>query len=289
MSTPNLREQVQLLARTYNISPQHTKGQNFLINAEVIDRTIKAAGIQPGETVIEVGPGFGILTEALVANASKVISVELDERLYQFLQAKFFDTPAVQFIRDDVMALDFEKITEGKAYRVVANLPYNITSTFLKKVLTNLHKPVGVTLLLQKEVVERICAKPGKMSLLSLSVQLYATPTYIVTVPKTDFWPSPAIASAIVSINDFLDVKALTARLNGVSEEVFWRVAHMGFSAKRKQLHNNLAAGLHVSSDQAKEIIVSAHIDPAIRAQDLSIDEWISLAKSVDLYSGKSA
>lgn len=202
MSTPNLREQVQLLAKTYDISPQRSKGQNFLINSDVIDAMIAAAGIQPDETVVEVGPGFGILTEALAAHATHVVSIELDQQLYQFLQAKFFNMPQVEFIKDDVMALPIEKIVGDKPYRIVANLPYNITSTFLKKMMTQAHKPRGMAVLLQKEVVERICAKPGKLSLLGLSVQLYATPTNVVTVPKTDFWPSPAVASAILAIRN---------------------------------------------------------------------------------------
>ena len=141
-----------------------------------------------------------------------------------------------------------------------------------------------MTLLLQKEVARRICAKPGQMSLLSVSVQLYGRPKIIDLVGKINFWPQPEVDSAILKISDIKDQKAVDKYLGGISEKKFWQLVRIGYSARRKQLHNNLASGLGLPSQEVKKILNQANFDSQARAQALSVEDWLKLAKKFDLY-----
>ena len=280
-----LPEQIKLICQAYGITPKKSKGQNFLINESVIDKIINAAKLTSNDTALEVGPGLGILTEELIKKSKKVISIELDKKLFDFLKVKFVDVKNLNLINEDVLKINPSDYgLQTAAYKIVANIPYNITSIFLKKFISNEPKPQSLVLLVQKEVAERVCAKAGKMSLLSISIQLYGNPEIIETVDKTNFFPQPAVDSAILKIAKVKSQKDLETLLDGVEEKRFWQIAKVGFSAKRKQLANNLASGLKISTDKARKAIVDANLEPLIRAQNLEIKDWINVAKNLEIH-----
>ena len=283
MISNQILNQVKQVCRTYGIKPQRRKGQNFLINPEVIKRLLQAAALSDQDIVLEVGPGLGILTESLVKQVKQVVSVELDQKLFGILKAKFTDIKNLKLVNDDI--LNFSPETYNlmpAAYKVVANLPYNISSVFLRKFLTTPNRPSSMTLLLQREVAKRICEKPGQLSLLAISVQLYGQPEIIGSVSRENFWPIPEVDSAILKISDIRDQKSVDNFFTGkVSENYFWQIVKIGFSSKRKQLQNNLASGLHISATEAKKLLNQANFDPKIRAQNLSVDNWLKLASVV--------
>jgi len=273
-------DKVKFICRAYNILPQKNKGQNFLVSEKVLNEIVQAADLQPQDVVLEVGPGLGVLTEILVKKAKKVLSVELDKKLFSFLQDKFKSEKGLALINQDILNWHPQDYIPGN-YKIVANLPYNISSSFLKKFLTAGHKPQSLVLLLQKEVAQRICAKPGEMSLLSISVQLYAKPEIVNFVGKNNFWPKPEVDSAIIRISQVKNSQEMLAVFGEISEKQFWQVVRIGFSARRKQLANNLAAGLKISNIEAKKALLKANLSELIRAQNLSVNDWINLAKIV--------
>lgn len=278
--TKNLLEQVKLICKTYDIFPQKSKGQNFLIDKDVLEDIVKTANLHKADKVLEIGPGLGVLTEELVKRADQVVSVELDKKLYDFLKVKFAGTKNLELVNKDIFRADLTShFPQTTAYKIVANLPYNITSSFLKKFLTAENKPEEMTLLVQKEVAERMCAQPGQMSLLGLSVQLYSQPKIVRIVKATSFWPTPKVDSALVKLSSVKNNQEIDKALKGITQERFWQIAKIGFSAKRKQLQNNLASGLQIPSDDARKILEKAKFNPKIRAQNLSVDDWIRLAK----------
>jgi len=278
-------KKIKAICQLYGIKPQRDKGQNFLINQEVIEKIIAAAGILPEDIILEVGPGLGILTEALIKKAKKVLSIELDKNLFDFLKIKFKGAGNLELINQDILKW---RTTNSNAfdlnYKIVANLPYNITSIFLREFLSKDPKPSAMILLLQKEVAERICCQAGKMSLLAVSVQLYGSPEIIDLVPNSDFWPEPQVNSAILKISNIKSDKEVDVYLGDISVKQFWRVVKVGFSARRKQLSNNLAAGLKVEQKLVKNILTGMNIDSDVRAQRLSVDDWLALAKNLRIY-----
>jgi 16S rRNA (adenine1518-N6/adenine1519-N6)-dimethyltransferase len=287
----NLLERTKEICKLYDIWPARSKGQNFLISENVYDEIIKAADLSKDDTVLEVGPGLGFLTAKLANVAGKVLAVELDDKLSAYLRDAISsgDAENVEIVNENI--LDF-KVSENflkfkiknLKFKIVANLPYNITSVFLRKFLTAENKPELMVLMLQKEVAERICAKPGDMSLLALSVQFFAEPEIVGYVPKENFWPMPKVDSAIIRIKITENVPLLSKEGLGVvddREKEFFRLAKFGFSAKRKMLKNNLAGGLHLQPSAVEEILVKAGLNPKARAEDLSIADWLNLAKRI--------
>ncbi|MBI2459322.1 MAG: ribosomal RNA small subunit methyltransferase A [Parcubacteria group bacterium] len=268
----NLLEQTKKLCKLYNIVPARSRGQNFLIKEKIYDDIMAAADLKPADIVLEVGPGLGFLTAKLAAQVKKVIAVELDDKLVKTLGAglKARGINNVELINEDILKISNPN-NQTKNYKIVANLPYNITSIFLRKFLAEAeNKPELMALMLQKEVAERICAKTGSMSLLAVSVQFYAKPEIVQIVKKENFWPEPEVDSAIIK----LEVRSKKLEVN---EREFFRLVKFGFSAKRKMLKNNLAAGLKISQETAKNKIISAGFNQKIRAQELSVDDWLKL------------
>jgi len=262
------------LCKMYEIRPSRSKGQNFLINEKIYDEIIEAAQINPQDTVLEVGPGLGFLTAKLSKVAKKVVAVELDDRLANFLQIGLDsqDVKNVEIVNQDV--LKFNPSTLPKNYKVVANLPYNITSIFLRTFLNQKNRPQSLVLMLQKEVAERLIAEPGEMSMLALSVQFFGGVEIIREVKAGNFWPEPKIDSAIIRLIINNEKRGDIA----ISEEKdFFRLAKFGFSAKRKMLKNNLASGLKISNSEAEKLLEVAGLDLKIRAEDLSVLNWQKL------------
>jgi len=275
----NLLKLTKELCEQYSIKPARSKGQNFLINPDVYDGIIESAELSSSDSVLEIGSGLGFLTERLSDVAGKVVAVELDDKLAQVLQTRINQQKIknVVIINHDI--LDFPKLDFPKGflkkYHVVANLPYNITSVFLRKLLTSDFQPLSMTLLLQKEVAERIVAKPGKMSILAISVQFYAKPELKFVVLASDFWPSPQVSSAVISLkknHDYVD------KLGDETEvALFFRLVKFGFVAKRKMLKNNLSGGLSIKQEKIIEIFENLGFDAKIRAQNLSLEDWLKI------------
>jgi len=274
----NLLEQTKKICNKYNIKPARSKGQNFLINESVYDEIIKSADLKKDDVVLEVGPGLGFLTEKLAEKVKKVIAVELDDKLVKVLQFRMtkYAIGNVKIINEDVLKIQNSKLNyllkiQNLKLKIVANLPYNITSIFLRKFLSAEIKPTSMVLMLQKEVAERICAKPPKMSLLSVSVQFYANPKIIQNISANCFWPKPAVDSAIIKLNIKSPSGSQTTEwLNTINENDFFKLVKKGFSSRRKMLKNNLANDYYNIEDKLKK----NNFNPKIRAQELSVDNW---------------
>lgn len=274
-------QQTKQLCKLYNIKPARSKGQNFLINEDVYDKLIEAADLTKDDTVLEVGPGLGFLTAKLAQKAKKVIAVELDDKLVEILRIglKAKGITNVEVVNENILTSPLTPLLirrgelKGRGYKIVANLPYNITSIFLRQILSAEVKPSLMVLMLQKEVAERITAKPGKMNLLAVSVQFYANSEIMRIVPADNFWPEPKVDSAIIRLTP---KPPLLAKEMG-SEKEFFRLMKIGFSAKRKMLKNNLAGGYHISHEDAGSKLKKAGLDIKIRAQNLSLEDWKKL------------
>ncbi len=276
--------QTKKLCRQYNIEPSRSKGQNFLITGDVYDEILEAADLRADDTVMEVGPGFGFLTARLAKKAKKLIAVELDDRLAGILRERMAEQGIrnVEVINEDILKFSIFNFQFSNNFqfpisnfKIVANLPYNITSIFLRKFLSAENKPQSMTLMLQKEVAERICAHPPKMSLLAVSVQFYAEPKINGLVPADDFWPRPEVDSAIVhlAIREKKELNSLGAK----ELSSFFRLVKAGFSSKRKMLKNNLAAFWRIEGKKVEEKLKMAGFGEKIRAQELTVADWLEL------------
>jgi len=276
----DLLTKTQEICQTFGIKPAHSKGQNFLIEEDVYEKVVQAAEIDKNDLILEIGPGLGFLTAKLAVNAKQVVAVELDDKLAAYLKTAMISQKItnVSIINADITKLSLN-LDSTKQYKVAANLPYNITSFFLRKFLTSDHRPQLMSLLIQKEVAERIVAKPGSMSLLALSVQFYAEAKIVAYVPPKSFWPAPKVDSAIIQIRIMNDELRIKNGLDSIDEKKFFRLAKAGFVAKRKMLKNNLAAGFQISVLEAQNKIEQVGLDNKIMAEALSLEQWIKLYK----------
>ncbi|MDX9893778.1 MAG: 16S rRNA (adenine(1518)-N(6)/adenine(1519)-N(6))-dimethyltransferase RsmA [Patescibacteria group bacterium] len=285
--TLDLLAKTKLLCESYQINPQRSKGQNFLASSEILDQIVEIAAITNQDLILEVGPGLGVLTEKLVAKANRVVSVELDDKLFNFLKTKFINHQNLTLVNNDILKWELPDDFGIQPYKIVANLPYNISSNFLKKFLTSANKPISMTLLLQKEVAQRIVAGAGQLSLLGVSVQLYGNPVLAAVVGKENFWPRPQVDSAILKIDNIKTPKQVDNFLNGLSEKFFWQILRIGFAAKRKQLQNNLSSGLKIESKIIQNLLKQANFDPKIRAQNLAVSDWVRLGLLINQLTDK--
>lgn len=260
------------ICRILEIKPARSKGQNFLISERVYDDIIKAAEIGSSDEVLEVGPGLGFLTVRLAAKAKRVVAVELDDKLAAYLQTGFgvASQDKVKIINQDI--LRFNPQTEfSNTYKIVANLPYNITSIFLRTFLSSSYKPDSIVLMLQKEVTARMVAQPPDMSLLAVSVQHYAEPEIIRPVRAEYFWPAPEVDSAVIRL------KIKPPVFSAADDKRFFRLVKAGFSAKRKMLKNNLSGGLLIEQADVVSALKSVGINDKERAENLSLTNWYQL------------
>ena len=269
------------LCKMFEIRPSRSKGQNFLINEKIYDEIVEVAGINSEDTVLEVGPGLGFLTAKLAKVAKQVVAVELDDKLANFLQIGLDsnDVENVTIVNQDVLKFNPTDLPHG--YKVVANLPYNITSIFLRTFLNQKNRPQSLVLMLQKEVAERLIAKPGEMSMLALSVQFFGDVEIVREVKAGNFWPEPKIDSAVIRLVIDNDKRG---EITYDEEKAFFRLAKFGFSAKRKMLKNNLGSGLKISNAEAEKLLISVGLNEQIRAQDLSVADWQKLFAAARLF-----
>ncbi|MFA5131484.1 MAG: 16S rRNA (adenine(1518)-N(6)/adenine(1519)-N(6))-dimethyltransferase RsmA [Patescibacteria group bacterium] len=275
----DLLPQIREICRVFEIKPSRTKGQNFLINEKIYDDIVSTAELTAKDTVLEIGPGLGFLTFKMAPLVKRLIAVELDDQLANYLQTGVAaqDRENVEIVNEDILRFNLGKhIKDKENYKIVANLPYNITSFFLRLFLTGAHQPQSMVLMLQKEVAERIIASAPDMSLLALSVQYYADATIIRAVKAGNFWPEPKVDSAIVKF--LVKKRPEIDRDEQLKEDkLFFRLAKIGFSAKRKMLKNNLAGGLKIEVKIIADILEKNKFNPHLRAEDLSLDDWLKL------------
>ncbi|MFA7286129.1 MAG: 16S rRNA (adenine(1518)-N(6)/adenine(1519)-N(6))-dimethyltransferase RsmA [Patescibacteria group bacterium] len=261
------------LLRQYGVMPKKKFGQNFLVDDEVYDSIMTAAAVQSSDTILEIGPGVGSLTERLVAKANRVVAVEIDRELVTVLRERFAAVSKLEVCEGDILAKPLKAFNVAAPYRVVANIPYNITAALIRKFLSDDVQPLSMTLLVQREVAERIVAAPGKMSLLGLSAQLYATPVFVRSVPRESFYPPPSVMSAVVHFS-----LVHSYPFSDVPEAFFWRVAKMGFAGRRKQLQTNIRAGFQLSREACDAIFKKSNIAERARAQELTVLQWHTLS-----------
>jgi 16S rRNA (adenine1518-N6/adenine1519-N6)-dimethyltransferase len=261
------------LLRQHGLRADKRLGQNFLQDPTALEKIVQAAEIEATDTVLEIGPGLGSLTRYLALSARQVVAVELDGGLIPPLKVILAPYANVRLIHADILSLSPAEIIGQPNYLVVANIPYYITSAILRHLLENQPQPRRVVLTIQKEVAERICAGPGDLSLLALSVQVYGQPRLVARIPAGAFFPPPQVDSAVVRI----DIDP-TPRIAVGLLPVFFRLIKAGFSQKRKTLRNSLSAGLRLSTAEAESLLEEAGIHPQRRAETLSLTEWERLS-----------
>ncbi len=261
-----------VLLRAHGLRPKKSLGQNFLVDEAALRQVVAAASIDPESTVLEIGPGLGHLTRYLACAARRVVSVELDQELIPILQEVLANAPNVTLVQGDILKLDAAALAGEPGYLVVANIPYYITSNLMRRLLDAPVKPARLVLTVQKEVAGRICAGPGDLSLLALSVQVYGKPAIAARIPAGAFYPMPEVDSAVLRV-DLYDQPRIPAAQLGL----FFRLIKAGFSQKRKTLRNALSAGLAWKPDRAAALLTAAGIDPQRRAETLSLEEWAAI------------
>jgi len=266
------------LLHRWDIEPSKGLGQNFLVDPVILGKIVAAAGLTPDDVVLEIGPGLGTLTEQLADQAGRVIAVELDKRLITPLEGVLSGHENVTIVQGDILALDLAELMGPEPYKVVANLPYYITSAVLRHLLEPRHRPSQIIVTVQREVADRITAQPGDMSLLAVSVQFYGEPERLFRIKSGSFYPSPQVDSAVLRI-DVHDAPPLPEQ----AIDDFFRVVKAGFAQRRKQVHNPLADGLHLSREETVAALEAAGIDHRRRPQTLSVAEWIALAHALGI------
>ncbi|MGE5250441.1 MAG: 16S rRNA (adenine(1518)-N(6)/adenine(1519)-N(6))-dimethyltransferase RsmA [Bacteroidota bacterium] len=284
MSLPDIPPlDVPALLRRHGLKPDKRLGQNFLQDPEVLHSITQAAGLHPDDTVLEIGPGLGSLTRCLAAAAREVVAVELDAALLPPLRSVLKPYPNVRIVEGDILKLSPHELVNRPGYIVVANIPYYITSAIIRHLLEAAVKPRRIVLTIQKEVAQRICAAPGDLSLLALSVQVYGKPEIMHVIPAAAFYPAPNVDSAVLSIEIHPESLIAPALL-----PTFFRLIKAGFSQKRKTLRNSFAGGLHIKPADAESLLRQSGIDPMRRAETLSIPEWEVLSAQLAAGSNSS-
>ena len=272
MKEEPLLDQTKRLLRHANLRARKGLGQHFLVDEDVLEVILQAAELTPDDTVIEVGPGLGIMTAELAKKAGSVIAVELDDKLAANLKKSPASLENVTVINDDILNINVSDLLhEKREYKVVANLPYYITSPTIRRFLESDVKPQTMILMVQKEVAEVITAKPGQMSLMSVGVQYYGNPAIIEYVPAKSFYPAPEVDSAVLRIDVYPQPAV------NVCEESFFALVRAGFAASRKQIANSLAQGLGLPKPDVLPLLQKADIAPQRRAEALTIQEWARL------------
>ena len=270
------------LLRQSGFKPKKSLGQHFLIDETVLELILSAAELSPGEIVVEVGPGLGILTEALAKQGARVIAVELDARLVALLKKRLTGFPDVRVVHADILKTIPRQLlrdsfpTSGlvRGYKVIANLPYYITSPVLSHFLEAQPRPSRMVVMVQKEVGEAVAAAPGKMRLLSVKAQFYSRPAIVSYVSAASFYPPPKVNSVILRLDVYSQPPIEVSDVAG-----FFDIVMHGFSAPRKQIRNSLAHSLEMPPGQVASLLEKAGIEPKRRAETLKLEEWRELWK----------
>ncbi len=283
-----MKSSLKKLLQQYHLRPSKRLGQHFLISQKALEKIIQTAELSKKDVVLEVGPGLGILTEQLAQRVKKVIAVEKDKKMAQTLKEILKDYQNVEIIQGDILTIQIQglplRITslakgkgvserttlELKRYKLVANIPYYLTSPLIRLFLESRTPPQLMALLIQKEVAQRICAQPPRMSLLAVAVQFYSQPQVISKVSKKCFWPQPKVDSAIIKIIPRRPVVA-----SQEARKRFFQIVKAGFSSPRKQLANNLFQKLNLDRQKIKKALTEYGLNPQARAENLSVKDWL--------------
>ncbi len=263
-----------ILAR-HGLDAKKSLGQNFLHDPNILADIVAAASVQSSDQVLEIGAGLGALTRQLAQAAARVVAVEIDQRLLPILQEQTADFGNVELVHGDILAHDPARWFGYGAYKVVANVPYYITGAIFEHLLGGSARPAAMVITVQKEVAERITAKPGAMSLLAVSIQLFGEVTMVREISAGAFWPRPEVDSAVLRFQRYPE-----PLLSPDEEQAFFRLVRVGFSQKRKQLQKNLRS-LGYDRTAIVDALHASSIDPRRRAETLSIDEWLRLLRAL--------
>ncbi len=269
-------EELKNVLGQLGLKPKDYLGQNFLVDEIALQKIIQSADLKKTDTVVEVGPGLGVLTEELCKSAGEVWAIEKDHKLIPVLKKRLSGYSNLKLVEHDILTFHLEKNIQTD-YKVIANIPYYLTSKLFQHFLNLENKPKLLVLMVQKEVGERVIAAPGDLSILGISVQVFSDAEIIAQVPKTSFWPIPKVDSVVLKItprNKYPEI---------VSEQDFFRIIKIAFAGKRKQIHNTLSNGLKLPKEKIQEVLSQAKIEATARPQDLSIEDWIRLKKALTL------
>jgi len=268
-----LKSNIKNLIEKYDLRINKLMGQNFLINPRVLQKIIETADLK-NDIILEVGPGLGTLTQELAKKAKKVIAVEKDKQMNEVLKETLKDFKNVEIIEGDILKILKQKpsILKNSKYKVVANIPYYLTSPLIRMLLESDNPPEEIVLMIQKEVAQRITVQPPKMNLLAVSVQFYANVKTISYVSKASFWPEPKVDSAIIKIKNI-------GKIREIDQERFFKIVKAGFSSPRKQLANNLSEKLKIDKREIKSALTECGLSPQARAESLRIEDWILLIR----------
>ena len=277
---------VRRALREEGLRARHSMSQNFLADPDVLQAILDLAAPGPGDRILEVGPGLGVLTGGLLAAGAIVTAVELDRRLAERLRrahAAEIERGALRLVEGDILDQDLASLVDGP-YEVVANVPYHITSPILHRLLGGAaQRPRRMVLMLQREVAERIAAAPGEMSYLSIFVQYHAAVRIAFAVPREAFEPAPEVASAVVEL---VPRARGSDRLDAAGEDALWHLVQAGFHERRKKLRNVLVRQLPLGPVAVETALAAAGIDGDRRPQTLSVDEWLALRAALGHVGG---
>ncbi len=265
------KTEIKELLEKYRIKPNKRMGQSFLIDKNILDKIIETAHISKDNIILEIGSGLGNLTKRLAQKAKKVIAIEKDKKLIEPLKNTLREYDNVEIIQGDILKNELKLPLN---YKIIANIPYYLTSSLIRKFLESENQPQEMTLLIQKEVAQRMTTKPPRMNLLSISVQFYAQPEITFHVSKNCFWPKPKVDSALIKMSEIKKPK-------GVDIERFFQLVKVGFSSPRKQLVNNLSSKLGLDRGGIKKTLIDIGLDEKIRAEGLRIEDWVKLSSKL--------
>ena len=266
--------QLRRLMGAERLRPRKSLSQNFLTDPAALDTILDAAELTPGDRVVEVGPGLGVLTRRLLAAGASVLAVEVDPRLAEYLRRELYGVDRFELIEADALTIHQRDAFPGESFKLVANIPYHITSPLLHAFLEGDRPPELTVLLVQLEVAERVAAPPGRMSYLSVFAQNVAEAEVVARVPAEAFEPAPAVDSAVLRLRR----REAPVVPVGEGREPFYRVVQAGFRQRRKQLHNGLTRELGLTRERAEAVLAACGIDSERRPQTLSVDEWACVA-----------
>ena len=265
--------ELQGLLRLHGLWAKKSFGQNFLVDEAALERIVEAADLHSSDTVVEVGPGTGFLTEHLIKKAKRVIAVEFDADMVEVMKRRFKGVKNLEIIHSDILnwQIPDQVRDDKKGYKVVANIPYYITSPLIKHFLQSDCRPSEMVILVQKEVAEKIVGKTGK-SVITIETQVFGKPEVVAIVKAASFYPAPKVDSAILKIDVYKKPLVSEKKLKD-----FFRLVHQGYNQKRKKLRNTLAAAWHVEPVEAEARIKKACLDPNLRPEDVEIRDWMKL------------
>lgn len=269
------KSEIKNLFRKHQIQPSKRLGQNFLIKREAVRKIIEAINPQSKEIILEIGPGLGVITLELAKKIKKIIAVEKDKNMVKILKEVSADFKNLEIFQEDILRFDLRD-EASFINKVVGNLPFYLTAPVIRKFLEKTEiKPLQMVLVVQKELAQRICAKPPRMNLLAISVQFYAKPKIISYLSKKFFWPQPKVDSAILQI-----VPLTKNEKKLVDANLFFKVVKAGFSQPRKQILNNLSKSLNLDKEKVESWLRKNGLQARQRAESLEIKDWINLARS---------